>query len=101
MSSLPRGNFGSCSTPRETFTLLKPCAAAAANSFMGNLQGNTRPVIRNNIFGGTVGGPLILPKIYSGRDRTFFNFGYQGTRQRQYNQAVSTVPTAALRDGNF
>jgi hypothetical protein len=48
-----------------------------ANSFMANLQGNTRPVIRNNIFGGTIGGPLILPKIYSGRDRTFFTFGYQ------------------------
>jgi hypothetical protein len=75
--------------------------AIDANSFFGNLQGNTRPQIRNNIFGGTVGGPLILPKIYNGHDRTFFTFGYQGQRQVQYQQTVSTVPTAALRAGNF
>ena len=38
----------------------------------------TRPIVRQNEFGGSAGGPLYLPKIYDGRNRTFFNFNYTG-----------------------
>jgi len=57
--------------------------------------------LKRNQFGATIGGPILLPK-YNGRDRTFFFFSYQGTRQRQLpadNTAI--VPTAAQRQGDF
>jgi hypothetical protein len=46
-------------------------------------------------------GPVRIPKIYDGHNRTFFTFGYEGTRQRGYGQAVSSVPTAAMVAGDF
>lgn len=50
-----------------------------------------------NQFGDTLGGPVVIPKLYNGRDRTFFIFDYQGTRTIQPISATSTVPTAAFR----
>src|SRR5581483_7979375 len=66
-----------------------------------NLQSLTAPVLRHNLFGGTVGGPVVLPKLYNGHNRTFFMFGYQGTRQRGFGSQTSNVPTQAMRNGNF
>jgi Carboxypeptidase regulatory-like domain/TonB-dependent Receptor Plug Domain len=64
--------------------------------------------LKRNQFGATIGGPLWLPeKIfgpagYNGRDRTFFFFSYQGTRQRQAPTGTTAiVPTAAQRRGDF
>ena len=68
-----------------------------ANSFMSNYYGITKPVERYNLFGATIGGPVILPNIYDGHNRTFFSFGYEGTRHPGYSQMVSSVPTAAKR----
>jgi hypothetical protein len=59
------------------------------------------PPFKLNQFGGTLGGPVALPKLYNGRDRTFFFMDYQGTEQRKSATFVTTVPTAALRAGNF
>jgi hypothetical protein len=72
-----------------------------ANNFFNNLYGAKRPVLRSNLFGGVAGGPVFLPKIYNGRNRTFFSFGYEGTRNRGFGQNISTVPTAAMLAGNF
>jgi Carboxypeptidase regulatory-like domain len=44
--------------------------------------GATKPVYKQNDFGVTVGGPVWLPKIYNGRNRTFFFFSYEGFRNR-------------------
>jgi len=52
-----------------------------ASDFFDNAQGNPRPVLKRNQFGGTVGGPITVPKLVNGRDRFFFFFGYQGQRQ--------------------
>jgi len=52
-------------------------------------------------FGGTVGGPVYIPRLYNGRDRTFFFFGYQGTRQRQAALNSGYVPTTAELKGDF
>jgi hypothetical protein len=41
------------------------------------------PVYHQNEFGGTLGGPIEIPKLYNGKDRTFFFFSYQGIRARQ------------------
>jgi hypothetical protein len=57
--------------------------------------------LHRNQFGGTVGGPVLLPH-YSGRDRTFYFFAFEGTRQRLGTTNSSTVlPTALERQGDF
>jgi len=54
-----------------------------------------------NQFGGTVGGPIVLPKIYNGRDRTFFFFGYEGKRMPVKEAATPSMPPADMRGGDF
>ncbi len=68
----------------------------AANAF-------TRVVdtLHRNDFGGTVGGPIYIPRLYNGRDHTFFFFGYQGTRYIKSGLNSAYVPTDAERNGNF
>jgi Outer membrane receptor for ferrienterochelin and colicins len=68
----------------------------AANAFSGAVD----PLHRTD-FGGTVGGPVYLPRLYNGRDRTFFFFGYQGTRHRQAALNSGYVPTTAELNGDF
>ncbi|MBI3679591.1 MAG: TonB-dependent receptor [Acidobacteria bacterium] len=75
--------------------------ALNANSYMSNTYGLRKPVVRQNLFGGTIGGPVFLPKIYNGRNRTFFSFGYEGIRSPNSSLFVSSVPTAAMRSGDF
>ena len=72
-----------------------------ANAFFNNLTGQGRPAERYNLFGGVLSGPVLIPKLYDGHNRTFFTFAYEGTRQRAYANTISTVPTAALRSGDF
>jgi Carboxypeptidase regulatory-like domain/TonB dependent receptor len=57
--------------------------------------------LKRNQFGGTAGGPLIIPKIYDGKDKTFWFVAYEGLRQAQATTEISTVPTALARTGNF
>jgi hypothetical protein len=56
---------------------------------------------RFNQFGGFVGGPVVLPHVYHGRDKTFFTFGYEGTRNFAPSYNTVTVPTAFMRQGIF
>lgn len=65
------------------------------------LSGRIKPVLRYNQFGGTVGGPVWLPKVYNGRNRTFFFFGYEQWRHRTSSLERRTVPTPAQREGDF
>jgi outer membrane receptor protein involved in Fe transport len=60
-----------------------------------------KPTLRYNIFGGTIGGPVLLPKLYDGRNRTFFFFGYEGARRRDGRTRTMTVPTAEQKAGDF
>ncbi|MDZ7380020.1 MAG: TonB-dependent receptor, partial [candidate division KSB1 bacterium] len=60
-----------------------------------------QPQFGYNQFGGTAGGPVTLPGIYSGRDRTFFFFNYEGSREGVPRAFVSTVPVEAQRMGDF
>jgi Carboxypeptidase regulatory-like domain/TonB dependent receptor/TonB-dependent Receptor Plug Domain len=58
-----------------------------------------KPAERQNDFGGVLGGPLSIPKLYSGKDRTFFFFSYEGLRLSQPEPAtVSYVPTLGFRN---
>jgi hypothetical protein len=54
-----------------------------------------------NQFGFTLGGPVSIPKIVDGRNRLFFMTNYEWFRQRRQVQAVSTLPSDAMRAGNF
>jgi len=52
--------------------------------------------------GGSVGGPIVLPKIYDGRNKTFFFFSFETSRGSPVNQLLNpTVPLPAWREGNF
>ncbi len=70
-----------------------------ANPFFNS--GRPKVPFQQNQFGFSLGGPVVLPKIYNGRNKTFFFGDYQGTRIRQGLTKVFTVPTAAMRAGNF
>lgn len=56
---------------------------------------------RFNQFGGFVGGPVVLPHVHDGRDKTFFTFGYEGTRNFAPTYNTVTVPTVLMRQGVF
>src|SRR5207237_334239 len=57
--------------------------------------------LNKNQFGGTFGGPLLIPRVYSGTDRTFFFVSYQGGRRRTGSVGQAQVPTAQERNGDF
>jgi hypothetical protein len=59
------------------------------------------PHLVRNEFGGSLGGPVYLPKLYDGRNRTFFFFAYEGYRLRQASTRSTTMPTAEMREGDF
>lgn len=63
--------------------------------------GKLRPVNRRNDFGGTLGGPIRIPKIYDGRNKTFFFFSYEEFLERDLYPFSDTVPTSAYLNGNF
>lgn len=54
-----------------------------------------------NTFGASLGGPVVLPGLYSGKDRTFFYGDYEGNRQPGSSLAQDSVPTADMRRGNL
>ena len=60
----------------------------------------TRPKIIMNDFGGTLGGPLSIPHLYKGRDRTFFFISYEGLRLPRETPIVTSVPSMAMRSGD-
>jgi hypothetical protein len=71
-----------------------------ANNFFANANNLKRPPIRQNDFGGVLGGPVLLPRIYDGRNRTFFFFSYEGVRLRTPFVTVPLqVPSLAARQG--
>jgi hypothetical protein len=59
------------------------------------------PAFHLNQFGANVGGPVIIPHIFNGRDKLFFFADYEGKRGSQPQTYISTVPTPAFRTGDF
>lgn len=73
-----------------------------ANDFFSNEIGQPRNVLKRNQFGGTIGGPIYIPKVFDGRNKLFFFFAYQGQRQTsiaQYGDVTAFTPLEA--QGNF
>ncbi|HEX5410794.1 MAG TPA: TonB-dependent receptor [Terriglobia bacterium] len=75
--------------------------ALDANDWFNNLNGVDLPARRYNQFGGTVGGPIVIPHFYNGKDKTFFFFDYQATRDHSAASFNAGVPSAAERAGDF
>jgi hypothetical protein len=72
-----------------------------ANNFFSNRNMVARPPLRYNDFGYTVGGPVVLPRLYNGKNRTFFFFSQEFRRVINYNAQNVQVPTADERQGIF
>jgi hypothetical protein len=58
------------------------------------------PLVRNE-YGASIGSPLYLPGLYNGRNRTFLFLAYEGYTRRQYATQSTSLPTAAMRQGDF
>jgi hypothetical protein len=72
-----------------------------ANDFFINRAGRKEAPFRFNQFGAAVGGPLSIPGVYSGKDRTFFFASYEGLRWVRGLITTGTMPTLLEREGNF
>src|SRR5262249_30365366 len=66
-----------------------------------NLKGQLKDIDKKNDYGGSVGGPVWIPKLYRGRDKTFFFFFWEQYRQKQGSTATSSVLTDQERAGDF
>lgn len=62
---------------------------------------NTPPTDHENNYGFTVDGPISIPHLYNGHDRTFGHYSQEWYKQNNENTNVSTVPTALEKTGNF
>jgi hypothetical protein len=61
-----------------------------------------RNAVRRNNYGLNLGGPVWIPKVYNGHDKTFFFFNFEQFRETQVTRnGIATVPTQAYRDGDF
>lgn len=76
-------------------------SAVAANTFFANAAGQPKAVTRYNQYGVTVGGPVYVPKVFNGRNRLFYFFGFEQIKAPALNTGTDTVPTAAERTGDF
>lgn len=72
-----------------------------ATEFFTNRQGAQKVPFRQNQYGVAVGGPVVIPKLYNGRDKTFWFASWEGFRWRRGQTAQNTVPLEAMRSGNF
>ncbi len=79
----------------------------ARNNYFGVAKARQNPsnfaaphLVRNE-FGGSIGGPITIPKIYSGKNKSFFFVAYERFSLRQAANELVTVPTVAMRNGDF
>jgi len=80
-----------------------------ANTWFNNLSraqsgpnaSNVTPADKKNNYGVLLGGPVWIPKVYDGRNKTFFFFAWEQFRQNQGYQGLITIPTQANLAGDF
>jgi Carboxypeptidase regulatory-like domain/TonB dependent receptor-like, beta-barrel len=72
-----------------------------ARNYFDQVALGPKPQFDQNQFGGTLGGPVYIPKLYDGRNKTFFFVDYEGLRIRAAQPQTATVPTAAQLNGDF
>ena len=72
-----------------------------ANSWTNNTAGLQKSINTQNDFGGTFGGPIRIPHLYNGKDKTFFFVDYEGFRFRTGGTSLDSDPNEAFRSGDF
>jgi hypothetical protein len=73
-----------------------------ANNFFNNRAGINIPIYKQNDFGASAGGPVLIPKVYNGKNKTFFFFSAEMFRNRAGANGFSqTVPTPEMYTGDF
>ena len=87
---------GSNALRGSVFEFLRNDAFDAKNFFA-----QTKEKLERNQFGGTFGGPVVIPGLVDGRGRTFFFASYEGQRRKSGAVDVAIVPSPAQRQGNF
>ena len=83
----------------SAFEFLRNSAMDARNFF--SPKGTAFPSFRLNQYGFSFGGPVILPKLYNGKNRTFFFVDYEGYRRASQQLLLGNIPTAKMRTGDF
>ncbi len=80
----------------------------SGNDFFLNRAGRPRDALRYNRYGATIGGPIMLPRfgeagrrIFSGKNRAFFFFAFEGLKDAFPEPGLFTVPSLAERNGDF
>ena len=85
-----------------TAYIVKTPASLLANDFFANANDIPLPDFRYTRWSGTAGGPIVLPGMYNGRQRTFFMYGHESIPEaRPRNNGTPTVPTERMRNGDF
>ncbi|MFN0122518.1 MAG: TonB-dependent receptor domain-containing protein, partial [Blastocatellia bacterium] len=85
-----------------TVSWVKMAPNLFANDFFANANKIARPDFNYDRISGTVGGPVRLPKLYNGRNRTFFMYGIEDIPEsRPRNNGTPTVPTEKMKQGDF
>jgi hypothetical protein len=75
--------------------------ALTANTWFSNMNNIARPDAHMKRWGGSATGPVYIPKIYNGKNKTFFMFSYEGQRYATLRASNNTVPTAKQRTGDL
>jgi hypothetical protein len=95
---------GTNSLHGDAFEILRNQLFDSAGFFpirFGNDGKPEAPIDQQNNYGFTVGGPVWIPKLYNGKNRTFFHFTWDRFKQNQAQTNIGTVPTAAMKGGDF
>ena len=84
----------------DVYEYLRNSATNATNPFSSQ-GGFGKNLVQFNNFGGTFGGPVTIPHVYNGKNRTFFFFSFDAQILHQSGNNAFTVPTPLMRQGDF
>jgi len=74
---------------------------AKTRGFVTTPTADANPPLVRNEFGASVGGPIVVPHLYHGKDKSFFFFAYERYSLRSWTPLLVSVPTAAMKQGDF
>lgn len=76
-------------------------AALDADTFFQNASGGAKPQYQDSRYGASLGGPVHIPKVYNGKNKSFFFVGWEGNQWGKPTATIGTAPTAAEKNGDF
>ena len=99
-----RWNGAPFTTKQQYYRNINAAEAAGDHALAQQLRASPmQPSGHNNTYAGTLGGPVIIPKVYNGRNKLFFFVSYDGFNDRKFTRGSvnHTIPTMAQRQGDF